>query len=150
MTIKHNCKHHHDKHCAHNGLKIMSGFVGMGEFLSGAIGKCTPMNNANALQTKRQAICAQYSLKLVQQLGNVDRASVQMSKDCELTHDQRLYLEQEDEEDDVEASSGNSATLALAALLPFTAVLSFVLGNRIKKASSVQPRDCEALVGDVE
>merc|ERR1712087_894528 len=40
MTVKHNCKHSHSKHCAHNSLKIMASLVGLGEFLSGAIGKC--------------------------------------------------------------------------------------------------------------
>merc|ERR1719181_1856922 len=97
MTIKHNCKED-EKHCAHNGLKVMAGFVGLGEFLSGAIGKCTPMSAEN-IPTKERAICAQYSLKLVHQLGVVDRASVQMSKDCELSHDQRLYLEEEEDDE---------------------------------------------------
>merc|ERR1719281_824237 len=48
MTIKHNCKDPESRDCAHNQLKIMSGFIGMGEFLSGAIGKCTPISAANA------------------------------------------------------------------------------------------------------
>merc|ERR1711908_64873 len=103
----------------------------MGEYLSGAIGKCTPMNSENALETKRRAICAQYSMKLVQQLSNVDRASVQMSKDCELSHDQRLYLEQEDDEEPTE--EGSSLTLGLAALLPISTAVAFAAGSRFAK-----------------
>merc|ERR1719217_2069766 len=126
MTIKHNCKKD-KKHCAHNGLKVMAGFVGLGEYLSGAIGKCTPMSAEN-IPTKERAICAQYSLKLVHQLGVVDRASLQMSKDCELTSDQRLYLEQEDATEG-STKTGNAVTLGLAALLPISAVLAFVAGS---------------------
>jgi hypothetical protein len=148
MTIKHNCKHNpNGKHCAHNSLKVMSGLIGMGEFLSGAIGKCTPMETAENYKTKSEAICAQYSLKLVHQLGVVDRASIEMSKQCELTKDQRLYLEQEDLEDDEEASSSGSVTLALSALLPLTAVVGFVGGSRFAKTRTQTPEDdCEMLM----
>jgi len=145
MTVKHNCKDADSKHCAHNSLKIMAAFVGLGEFLSGAVGKCTPMNSAN-LPQKERAICAQYSLKLVHQLGVVDRASLQMSKDCELTHDQRLYLEQEES---IEGSkeAGNAVTLGLTALLPLSAVLAFVAGSRFAKSRVQQAQpDCESLM----
>merc|ERR1719158_2214647 len=68
MTVKHNCKDPASKKCAHNDLKIMAGLIGMGEFLSGAIGKCTPYkadgSTADAIQLKQRAICAQYSMKL--------------------------------------------------------------------------------------
>jgi len=151
MTVKHNCKDPDSKHCAHNSLKIMAGFVGLGEYLSGAIGKCTPMTAPNAIKTKSEAICAQYSIKLVKQLGDVDRASIQMARKCELTHDQRLYLEQEDGDEKKEKKDENIVTMGLAALLPFTAVMSFVLGKRIAKTRAVQqPQDCEALVGELE
>merc|ERR1712070_778973 len=138
MTVKHNCKHSHSKHCAHNSLKIMAGLVGMGEFLSGAIGKCTPFKGdgsdfAQVLSRKESAICAQYSLKLVHQLGVTDRASVQMSKDCDLTDDQRLYLEEEEKEGKGEKND-NTVTMGLAALLPVAAVTSFIAGKRFAKA----------------
>jgi len=143
MTIKHNCKDPDSKDCAHNSLKIMAGFVGMGEYLAGAIGKCSPMNAAN-VATKEHAICAQYSLKLVHQLGVVDRASVKMSKECELTHDQRLYLEQEDAIKG--KSNGNSLTVALTALLPISAVVAFAAGSRFAKARVQTTRDFESLM----
>jgi hypothetical protein len=145
MTIKHNCKDPESKHCSHNSLKIMAGFIGMGEFLSGAIGKCTPYTAEN-LPTKERAICAQYSLKLVHQLGVVDRASLQMSKDCELTHDQRLYLDGAVLEQDAQKTS-SSVTLGLAALIPVSAVLAFVAGTRFAKTRTQVPQnDCEALM----
>jgi hypothetical protein len=145
MSIKHNCKDPESKHCAHNSLKVMAAFIGMGEFLSGAVGKCTPMSMEN-LPQKERALCAQYSLKLVHQLGVVDRASLQMSKDCELTQEQRLYLEEDAGKNKHE--DNNAVTFSLAALLPFSAIVSFVAGKRFAKAATSQRSvdDCEALM----
>merc|ERR1712130_573825 len=96
---------------------------------------------------KRDAICAQYSMKLIHQLGVTDRASIQMSKDCDLTDDQRLYLEEEEKEDKGEKKDENTVTMGLAALLPVAAVTSFIAGKRFAKARyvTVQP-DCESLM----
>merc|ERR1719443_1947817 len=146
MTLKHNCKDPASRKCAHNDLKIMSGLVGMGEYLSGAIGKCSPYNY-DSYKTKTDAICAQYSLKLIAQLGVADRAGIAMSKACELTDDQRLYLEEETSDDKKKKKNESAVTLGLAGLLPFTAVVSFVMGKRFAKVRTVEPRDCEALVG---
>merc|ERR1712070_1183115 len=107
----------------------MAGLVGMGEVLSGAIGKCSPYdgtNGAEVLGRKRSAICAQYSMKLIHQLGVTDGASIQMSKDCDLTDDQRLYLEEEEKEGKEEKKNDNTVTMGLAALLPVAAVTSFI------------------------
>jgi hypothetical protein len=147
MTIKHNCKDPESKHCAHNSLKIMSGFIGMGEFLSGAIGKCTPMESAENYKTKSDAICAQYSLKLVHQLGVVDRASIQMSKDCELTGAQRARLYAEEQEDVDTSDRAAPVSLGLVALFPICAVLAFVAGSRFAKTRAQIPQqDCESLM----
>jgi len=152
MTVKHNCKKPGSKHCVHNSLKIMGSFVALGEYLSGAIGKCTPITAKDAQQTKAGAICAQYSLKLIKQVGDVDRASVQMARKCALTRDQRLYLEEgEDGDEKHEKKDDNTVTMGLAALLPVSAIVSFAFGKRIAKTRVVRPEeDCEVLVPELE
>jgi len=125
----------------------MAAFVGLGEFLAGAVGKWTPVEAPNAYQTKVDALCAQYSIKLFHQLGVVDRAGIAMSEKCQLTPAQRLYLENEN----VEAQKPtNPFTIALAALLPISAVLSFVVGSRFAKVRVQPAREHESLVSGPE
>jgi hypothetical protein len=147
MTIKHNCKDPDSKKCAHNDLKVMTGLIGMGEYMSGAIGKCTPYNAEN-LPQKERAMCSMYSLKLVQQLGVVDRASIAMSKACEITGAQRARLYAEDNEDFAESGNNDAPfSLGLVALFPVAAVLSFVAGKRFGKTRTQVPeQDCESLM----
>jgi hypothetical protein len=141
MTVKHNCKHPDSKHCAHNVAKIVASFTALGEYLSGALGKCTVASNPDM---SKDALCAQMSLRLIHHVDNVDRAGTNMARHCDLTAAERLYLENEDEE--VAPASNNSATLALAALLPITAVMSFVMGKRLAKVRSQPTEDHESLM----
>merc|ERR1719263_649237 len=144
MTVKHNCEDPKSKHCAHNVAKIVASFTALGEYLSGALGKCTVASNPSM---SADALCAQMSLRLIHHVDNVDRAGTNMARHCDLTAAERLYLEDEDGEVSTPAKD-NSATLALAALLPITAVMSFVLGKRLAK-SRAEPStelDREALV----
>jgi hypothetical protein len=147
MTVKHNCKDPSSRKCAHNDLKIMTGLIGMGEYLSGAVGKCTPYSMEN-LPQKERAMCSMYSLKLVQQLGVVDRASIAMSKACEITGPERARLYAEDNEDVQENTShSNSLTIGLVALLPIASVVGFVGGSRYAKSrTQVREADCESLM----
>jgi len=134
MTIKDNCEDPASNHCAHNTLKVVVSFSALGEYLAGAVGKCDAKSHSDAL-------CAQMSLRLVRQIENVGRASVAMTKDCNVGGAERLYLE------DADASapaSDNKATMALAALLPLTAVVAFVGGSRFAK-SRAQVMDAELL-----
>jgi len=134
MTLKDNCEDPASNHCAHNTLKVVVSFSALGEYLAGAVGKCDAKTHSDAL-------CAQMSLRLVRQIENVGRASTAMTKDCDIGGAERLYLE------DAEAStpaSDNKATMALAALLPLTAVVAFVGGSRFAK-SRAQVMDAELL-----
>jgi hypothetical protein len=142
MTVKHNCKHPDSKHCAHNVAKIVASFTALGEYLSGALGKCTVASNPDM---SKDALCAQMSLRLIHHVDNVDRAGTNMARHCDLTAAERLYLEDEDGEP-IAPATNNSATFALAALLPMTAVLSFVAGKRLAKSRSQPAEDCESLV----
>jgi len=136
MTLKDNCEDVESAHCEHNTIKVVSSFTALGEYLAGAIGKCDAKTHSNAL-------CAQMSLRLVRQVENVGRASVAMTADCDIGGAERLYLE------DAEASmpaTENKATMALAALLPLTAVVAFVGGSRFAKTRAQATEDSELLM----
>jgi hypothetical protein len=137
MTVKDNCEDPKSKHCAHNVAKIVASFTALGEYLSGALGKCT------AGDMSADALCAQMSLRLIHHVDNVDRAGTNMARHCDLTAAERLYL---DGEDEVSTPASNSATLALAALLPITAVMSFVMGKRLAKSRAEPSLERESLV----
>jgi len=142
MTIKENCADPASLHCKHNTIKIVSSFTALGEYLAGAIGKCD-------VNTSADAECAQMSLRLVRQTENVGRASVAMVGECDIGAAERLYLE--DAEDSMTPATSNKATVALAALLPITAVVAFVGGSRFAKARAQSTEDSELLVeGQVE
>lgn len=133
MTIKTDCDGAADVYCAHNGLKVVSSLAALAEHISGAIGKCTANHQADA-------VCAQMSARLFHAVSDVGRASTGMNMGCSLTEAERLYLA--DEKTSMPASDNGSITFALAALLPLTAVLSFVGGSRLSKSRSEQ-RDLE-------
>jgi len=138
MTVKENCEDPESMHCAHNSIKIVAAFTGLAEYISGSVAKCS----ANSAHTV-DALCAQMSIRLFHALGETDRAGTAMARDCHITEAQRLYLDNEKEVST--PASSNSATLALAALLPITAIVSFVGGKRLAKARA-QPIECEELM----
>merc|ERR1712072_650540 len=129
LTVKHNCNGHHERHCAHNALKIVASFSAMGQYLAAAVGRCSPHTAKNAA-LRDEAQCTEQVMELTRHLHNVGRASIDLNKYCEVG-EQRLYQLEHGVE--VQGTTGGSATLALAALLPFTAVLSFVGGFRFAK-----------------
>jgi len=78
----------------------------------------------------RLAVCAEAGLKV--------------KGECKVDEADRLYLENGEK-----AATSNSMPLALAALLPISAVLSFVAGSRFAKYRSQQgarEADCEQLM----
>jgi len=136
MTIKESCENAESKQCAHNSIKIVSSFTALGEYLAGAMGKCDAKAHSDAL-------CTQMSLQLVRHTENVARAGVAMTKECDIGAAERLYLE-DAEEASITSAGSNKATVALAALLPITAVVAFVGGSRFAK-SRAQVSDAELL-----
>jgi len=125
MTMKQSCADG-TPHCAHNTLKLVASLGAMGQYLSNAVGRCSP-----ATVTKRtyDAECAGEVSHLVRHVSNVGRASVDLQQNCNIGAE-RLY---QIEHGEVENQSSNSVTLGLAAMLPLTAVLSFVGGSRFAK-----------------
>jgi hypothetical protein len=123
--------------CENNALSLVAGLAKLGAFLAGAVDTC--MVNPNV-----KAECAEDSLKLVAGLHAVAKAGMGVSGACKVDEADRLYLE-----NGGKAATSNSMPLALAALLPISAVLSFVAGSRFAKYRSQQGArepDCEQLM----
>merc|ERR1712166_397692 len=123
--------------CENNALSLVAGLADLGAFLAGAVNTC--MVNPNA-----KAACAEQSLTLVGQLHAISEAGLKVSGECKVAEADRLYLE-----NGAKAATSNSVPLALAALLPISAVLSFVAGSRFAKYRSQQGArepDCEQLM----
>jgi len=116
--------------CSLSILRILGSVTRMGEYIAGVVGHCTKPGNQAAAR-------AGEVLGLLRNLGDLSTAGTHMSILCALTDAERLYLENED--DDVtetpETTNGSFLMFSLAALLPITAVLSFVAGRRMAKSS---------------
>merc|ERR1719482_1996915 len=134
LTVQENCDGEHERHCAHNGLKLVAALSSMGQYLAGAVGRCSPNTAANK-HLKEAGECAEQVDELVRYLTDVGRAGVGLHENCE-EGAERLY---QLEHGVVESQGSSSMTIALAALLPMTAVLAFVGGSRFAKARTVQP-----------
>jgi hypothetical protein len=123
--------------CENNALSLVAGLADLGAFLAGAVNTC--MVNPNA-----KAECAEHSLTLVSELHKIAQAGLKVKGECKVDEADRLYLE-----NGGKAATSNSMPLALAALLPISAVLSFVAGSRFSKYRSQQgarEADCEQLM----
>jgi hypothetical protein len=129
ISVKENCNGENPRHCAHNSLKIVSAFAAMGEYLAGALGRCSPNIVANA-KLRADGQCAQEVQDLVRHTTRTAGASMYLQKYCEIGAE-RLY---ELEQGEAGASNGSSVTLGLAALLPLSAVVAFVGGSRFGKS----------------
>merc|ERR1711896_9963 len=130
LTIPKNCDGDDQADCAHNGLKLVAALSGMGQYLAGAIGRCSPNTVANK-GLREGGECAEQVDELVRYLTDVGRAGVGLNKYCEEGAERLYELEHGVE---MQSTTSGSATFALAALLPLTAVLSFVGGSRFAKA----------------
>lgn len=123
--------------CENNALSLVAGLADLGAFLAGAVNTCMVAPNA-------KAACAEHSLTLVVELHAIAAAGMKVSGACKVEAADRLYLENGEK-----AATSSSMPLALAALLPISAVLSFVAGSRFAKYRSQQGArepDCEQLM----
>jgi len=131
-------------HDAHNSLKLVQVLSELGSFLAGSVAHC---ESAIAGKSDSKAACASTVQGMVANLMNVADVAMNVHKACALSEDERLYLETYDTNSKA-TSSSSSMPLAMAALLPISAVLSFVAGSRFAKARAQNARspDCEMLV----
>jgi hypothetical protein len=128
MTMQDSCEDG-NRHCTHNTLKLIASLGAMGEYLSSAIGKCQ-MNTTAQEALIDHSECVSEVMHLVRHTSNVGRAGVDLQQHCQLGAERLYQLEH----GNVQPPSSNSMTFALAAFLPLTAVLSYVVGRRLAKS----------------
>jgi len=126
----------HADHDAHNTLKLVQVLAELGSFVAGSVANC---ESAIAGKEDSRAECASSVQGMVANLMNVADVGRKVHKACALTGDERLYLE-----NGAEKASSSSMPLALAALLPISAVLSFVAGSRFAKARAQNARSADS------
>jgi len=139
VTLKDNCQDNpQGRYCARNVLQVVGAFAGMGEFIAGAVGHCSQVTNQNAA-------CASEIIGLLRQLSNLGKAGTTLSKECALSEAERLYLDTGDDDLETETTGSNFMNMGLTALIPVTAVLSFVVGRRIAKGrGNIESQSLEA------
>merc|ERR1711865_1188048 len=122
-------------------LNVVAALADLGHFIASAVNQCSLFKGAG----DSTAACAAHSLGLVSALNHMADAGINIGAACEVTKEERLYLQNGAA---AAAPTGTSMPLALAFLLPISAVLSFVAGSRFAKgrAQSVRETDCEQLM----
>jgi hypothetical protein len=122
------------QHCAANAMAVAGALSGMGGYLAGAVGHCSPPNSVSG------GVCSEASLQLVEDLTKIGEAGVQLHEHCGLASS-RLYSAIQ--ENKVQSKSGFSTTnVLLAAFVPVTAIASFVGGRFLKSHGAEQAREC--------
>jgi len=125
--------------CTNTALNIVMALADMGSNLAASVSDCAAVKgvgNANAY-------CASAVLALVSGLHEVALAGKKIKKGCKHAgRTSRLYENTEEV-----PTSSSSLTLALAAFLPVTAMLSFVVGRRTRSHhQQASERDVERLM----
>jgi hypothetical protein len=132
MVLSDDCATPGSLECSHNAVKLVDAFVGLAEYISGAVAKCG-QKEANRVN----AGCAEMSARLTHATGEVGVAGTALAAACAPTEAERLYLDSIDNKKVAAAPASSSLTFALAAFLPVTAVVAFVGGKRMAKVRSV-------------
>ena len=120
-------------------VTVLSNF---GAVIADAYSECSEYNaEANhKAEPNNVAECAAGVLDGVSALTHLSELGMTMKKECSETAS-RLYLASNSE---VSAATSSPLLLALAAVLPITAVLSFVAGSRFAKSRKyIEARDTE-------
>jgi len=121
------------QHCAANAMAVVGALTGMGGYIAGAVGHCSPPN------TVAGSVCSEASLQLVEDLSKIGEAGVQLHEHCGLASS-RLYSEIQANK--VQSKSGFSTTnVLLAAFVPVTAIASFVGGRFLKSQEPARARE---------
>merc|ERR1719215_1642753 len=123
--------------CGAGVLNVLAAVGDMGEFIAGVVGHCSKPEN-------QPAACASEVLGLLRNLVELSFAGTKISKACTLNPAQQLYLDNAKEGVKTPTTTSNNLpSFALAALLPMTAVVSFVAGRRMAKFRQAPAADDE-------
>lgn len=147
ITIRDDCKGG-AMTCAHNSEKLVAAVAAIGEYISGALSRCT-----SDPKLRDNAACAEQALNLERYVADTGRASVRMAQICKIGEARMYEIEQGiADEDTKKESNGNTMTVVLGAFLPFTAVVAFVAGTKLKKTRVYEDEDLssQALTSTIE
>lgn len=149
MRVKKACEEGTEQ-CAVNVLNLVSAFAGVGEFLMSAVGHCQHGWNITS-----DFECAAEVTGLLRRLGDVALAGKEMAEGCDFQkvfkssdrknfdlsfHPQANRLYDEEARDEPSSSSIGFATPVMAALLPLTAVVGFLVGARSRLGIALSSR----------
>jgi len=112
--------------CTVNSLDLVAVLASFGSYIAGAVDQC------NAYPSKAHndnAECASGILASIAQLSKVAKIGLEMKTSCGKSSS-RLYT---DIDSQASTATASPLALALAAVIPFAAVLSFVAGTRFAK-----------------
>lgn len=114
--------------CAENALQLIGGFAGIGEYLAGSVGQCSPAG------TMTGSVCAQQATRLVQQLTQFSERAVSVSRKCGAggampakPAPERLYSMKGQQVGF--GNAGGFTNIVLGAFLPLTAIVGFFGGR---------------------
>jgi len=143
--IKNAKKHCQGKKCTTDVLNVISIFSHLGGFIANSVDDCSTAHDANTgkkgMDTKVYE-CSAAVLDGVGDLSKLAALGLNIKNDCDVSSS-RLYLESNNIEG--KATAGNPTLLALAAMIPISAVLSFIVGSRFAKSQQARAYSQEML-----
>lgn len=159
VSLKDDCKEPGSMECAHNAIKLTNAMVGVAEYVSGAVNKCSGVVGDVA-----NAGCAQMSTKLVHATGLVASASTSLAQNCQPSPTDRLYLASVDAEEDaatpqavrsptIDVSGRFLAATTILAIGLMATMVVFKMGNKNRARVSyvrTAPEDYTHEFTDVE
>jgi len=123
--------------CAINALDLVDVLASFGSYIAATVDDCTAYENKAG---NDNADCADGILASIARLSKLAKIGLEMSTSCKTTSS-RLYS---DIDSQASTALASPLALALAAILPVAAVLSFVAGTRFAKKRQ-QTQDPELL-----
>jgi hypothetical protein len=134
--------------CTVDALDVTSVLADFGAYIAAAYTECSEYHNAAA--DTEASDCADGVLSGIAQLTELAKLGLEMKDACK-SSSSRLYL---DSNNEAASATTSPLVLALAAILPVSAVLSFVAGSRFAKSrQQTSARDAGIpglLEGDLE
>merc|ERR1719482_2590700 len=110
LVLSDDCKTPDSLECSHNSIKLVDAFVGMAEYIAGAVGKCSSNPNDDL-----NGQCAEEATALTHAVGEVGQGGTALAAACAPTAEERLYLDSLDQKKLDAAPTSNSLTYTLAA-----------------------------------
>merc|ERR1712216_332444 len=139
QKMKKQCDEGTSTGCTVDALDAVSVLSAFGSYISEAVGHCETAHKKSETPQSKEALCAGGILGTIADVSSVANLALVLKHEC-ASSKARLYVEN----DVATTATGSPLVLALAAVLPLTAVLSFVAGKRFGKGQ--EPRETRIMV----